>query len=426
MLDVAGMSRIQRDNAGEGGLIADAYNAGGMDGRGGGSAWPHHDQCVAGGGSRCPGSRGSAVCRLGAPALIAVTQNVELEGALRALALHIERSEVAPKRGAAGANDPFFTIGSGCRCNELAGCRVGEEHLAVVCRASGLEVMKVFTSERYANKTADIAHTGHVHGSGSKSVAGALAFKEWIGHDTRVVRAAIPVGWSGGKGAWVAQERSDVAVGQARATEYRPPRLRIVQTHNAEGEPDEQVFEQVIMPPRRWYRYEPLPLAARKFLDPLHPRRTREHGVLAYKDAGRGSGTITLLDFPEGAAERLYEMVRMIEISRAIGLKDPHPPPEVPPALWTTVFSFVNPYLRIAFAWVYAIMGLIAFSASWEASDSMGVGSGIFGTVLALVLWTPAVMWTPREVRRIRWWRTARAYVKRRGERMPYDLQKFS
>lgn len=187
--------------------------------------------------------------------------------------------------------------------------------------------------------------------------------------------------------------------------------VRLWQQTDAAGAPVAREFLQHV-PLRRASYYDAFDLLE-TFLRPLRPVRTADPTVFSYSDPARGSGMLRVEGLDGSRVDELVEMVQLDELSRAVGMVEPHP---LHSMRVTNRFYFHSP--------VYGIIAIGALAMTFIIGGVVGVVRT--GEPLLLLFWllaVPPVVPLRRYARRYPWWRAVRAEVRRRGERMPSTLQ---
>ena len=187
--------------------------------------------------------------------------------------------------------------------------------------------------------------------------------------------------------------------------------MRIFQTHSAAGVPDAGEFV-VVMHHRTM---NTLGSDTMDFLRPMNPTQTEHPGVFLYNDPARGSGWLRLERFLKGDAERIQELVRMEEISRAVGTE----PLKNPDIAFGNALAMRtnNPWVMFAVAAFGVIAGVGTFTAIPRV-DSGATALVVMGIILILAGIGAAISGAIR----LPWWRKARKYAREHGGTMPSDL----
>jgi hypothetical protein len=203
----------------------------------------------------------------------------------------------------------------------------------------------------------------------------------------------------------------DNTVPSPAGTEPERNTVRIFQTHNVGGTPEAGEFAVVI----HHRSINTLGSDAMDFLRPMNPTQTENPGVFAYNDPARGSGWLRLEHFSNTDAARIQELVRMEEISRAVG-KEPLKNPDI--AFGNAMAMRTNnPWVMFAVAAGAVIAGIGSLTAIPRVDSGAtaivvvgiililaGIGAGISGAI------------------RLPWWRKARKYARENGGKLPSDL----
>lgn len=152
------------------------------------------------------------------------------------------------------------------------------------------------------------------------------------------------------------------------------------------------------------------------FLRPLNPRQTAVPGVFAYVDPLRGSGELRLQAFSPADARRVQELVRMHEISAAVG-QEPFKPADIAVGS-ALVVRTNNPWVLIGFGAVLLTFGIILLSVTGreEATALVGVIMGVLMVLVAVALIVVGLIRAP-------WWHRARDYARRNGGELPPDIK---
>jgi len=188
--------------------------------------------------------------------------------------------------------------------------------------------------------------------------------------------------------------------------------VRIFQTHNAQGEPAAAEYVQVIVDDGGIYNFAAIVM---KFLAPLSPRQTQTPGVFSYTDPVRGAGWLRLEEFSRVDAARIQELVRMEEITAAVG----------PEPLRSEDIRFVNaialrshnPWVIFVFAAVLLGFSIAMFSVAFEREQTVGyLLMGTLFVALAIALGVQSSI-------RLRWWLKARRHARAHGGDLPSDLK---
>lgn len=192
--------------------------------------------------------------------------------------------------------------------------------------------------------------------------------------------------------------------------------IRFLQTKNADGESAQSEYVQEIF-------YEGLRSVAESAFDNLkhlRPRETDHPGIFQYVDSKRGSGTFRIEHFNPLDADKLRQLLRMQEISDAIGKKDPHRSEELSFGA-SVVPRTSNPFFQIT-------LGVVSIGISaWGIAIMVNSFDGTvgyyfaFGVLVALCLFGILILWVG--AKRVRWWTAMRAEVRRRGVAMPEQLR---
>lgn len=187
--------------------------------------------------------------------------------------------------------------------------------------------------------------------------------------------------------------------------------VRIFQTHNAQGEPAVAEYVQVIVEGGLYN----LGAVTMRFLAPLAPRQTETAGVFSYTDPARGAGWLRLEEFSRIDAARIQELVRMEEITAAVG----------PEPLRSEDMRFVsaialrshNPWVIYVFAAVALGFSIMMFSVAFEREET--VGYLLIGTLFVAL----AIALSVQSSIRLPWWLKARRYARAHGGDLPSDLK---
>jgi len=195
-------------------------------------------------------------------------------------------------------------------------------------------------------------------------------------------------------------------------TDAQLPSILILQTHNAAGQPAPARFEQVV----DQRSINTLGSDAMDFLRPLNPRQTAVPGVFTYVDPLRGSGELRLQRFSPVDAQRVQELVRMSEISAAVG-QEPFKPADIAVGR-ALVVRTNNPWVLIGFGAVLLVFGVVLLALAGGAGAN-SVAYAIMGALLALV----AVALIIVGLVRAPWWHRARDHARQNGGELPPDIK---
>ncbi|GAA2829689.1 hypothetical protein FB468_2736 [Leucobacter komagatae] len=153
------------------------------------------------------------------------------------------------------------------------------------------------------------------------------------------------------------------------------------------------------------------------------PSLTDTLGVYSFDDPEKGAGWLRLEGAGKLTLARLHDLVRLSEIERAIGQKDPIPGAELGIAA-PMAFHNRSPYVH--FATGLAVLGLGVWLGGLTFSPKavpMGITLFMGGAtviVLGMGCWTIYM-----SVRRFGWWTRARRYALSDGGPLPEDLTYF-
>lgn len=203
--------------------------------------------------------------------------------------------------------------------------------------------------------------------------------------------------------------------------------IRIFQTHDQAGIPAQQEFSQQITPAAT----QTLPDAIMQFLRPLNPRlsgplsqQPSEHtGVYWYSDPLQGSGWLRLEGAPVMHTLRVDELVRMEEISRSVGGSDPVSQPDVK-YVAPLVIHNRNPNVQITLGIIFAAIG-IAMSVAVLVSGTAPLFALIIIPIFGLIIIVAGIILARRGMKRLAWWRQARAQAIQDGGAIPEDLHRL-
>lgn len=188
--------------------------------------------------------------------------------------------------------------------------------------------------------------------------------------------------------------------------------ILILQTHDAEGRVAPARFEQVV----ERLSVTTLGSDAMDFIRPLNPRQTSVAGVFDYLDPSRGSGELRLHAFPAADAERVQDLVRMHEISQAVG-REPFAPADLAVGR-AIVLRTRNPWVLFGFGVVMMIFGILFFALAGGvgANGPVYVIMGVLMTLVALALIAVGLVRAP-------WWHRARDFARQNGGDLPPDIR---
>ena len=197
----------------------------------------------------------------------------------------------------------------------------------------------------------------------------------------------------------------------------RPERIHFFQLRDAAGRPDERDF---VVP----IDYKPLSrvsVSLAQQLRPLKPRLTEHPGVYWYLDDGVGSGWLRVEETHPVDVDRLHKFMIVADLSLATGHEEPWP---VDPTIIGQAGAprAGNPYLLIG--WGAVTFGIACFGLfRIFFSDAFDDGPGtIFAGICMVLLAGVSTVLVVRGVKRMAWWRAARAEARRRGIPLPDKL----
>lgn len=193
--------------------------------------------------------------------------------------------------------------------------------------------------------------------------------------------------------------------------------IRLFQTHDTNGHVDEAEYIQEV----ERKTVNTLASDAMLFLTPLNLRQTKNEGVFLYEDTTRGSGWLRLENFSRTDSTRIQELIRMEEISRAVG-KEPLRNADLSVGNAIALRSN-NPWVIIGFG-VFAVAGGIAssytaFFTSAPKNQTEFVSLIIVAGLMVLVGCGAFISGGLR----VSWWHKARAYARQQDGTLPSDLK---
>ena len=180
--------------------------------------------------------------------------------------------------------------------------------------------------------------------------------------------------------------------------------IRKLQTHDAQGQPAESE-SRFDIPLNRATMATGVIEVALRFITPLHPRATDDHGILSYDEPGVGSGEL-ILELNDAAITDITERVRLGE-DRPEGQLDPHRIQHTASAQTTPVGR--NP------SWLIVLGALATLAAASLLSLSLAsvivddVGGSVRAALMGLLLGTAGVLTVITGKRRRSRWILARA-----------------
>lgn len=196
--------------------------------------------------------------------------------------------------------------------------------------------------------------------------------------------------------------------------------ITINQTHDAHGSYAPAVFSEPIYPGLK----KSAPAAIWQFLEPLNPTPTGDYqsGVYWYHDPERGKGWLTVNNAGVLTVDRVNQLVRLAQIERKIGQKNPERGAELGMAS-PLVMTMSNPYGQILLGAV--ILTIVLFFTAKAIASSFSVGLLIFLTLLGLIALGVSGYMFVTGFRRRKWWHNARRACLEDGGPIPDDLKVF-
>ncbi len=194
--------------------------------------------------------------------------------------------------------------------------------------------------------------------------------------------------------------------------------LEFRQTKNTNGEPVDIVTQQKVTE-QGWKEIAESVFEAVKHLD---VKETDTPGVFNYTHPTDGSGTVTLKDFYRSDIELATDLLRLMMISKSLGMSDPNRSPE------TTGFNLTqlrttNPFFQMLLGAVSIVMGVAMFVVVMTDATIPG-GLFVVLTTLAVVMMGAGLYilaWFG--ARRLLWWFKARAEARRINVPLPRQLR---
>ncbi|GAA2829683.1 hypothetical protein FB468_2737 [Leucobacter komagatae] len=159
---------------------------------------------------------------------------------------------------------------------------------------------------------------------------------------------------------------------------------------------------------------------AAKALVAYSPSLTDTLGVYSFDDPERGSGWLRLEGVGKLALSRIHDLVRLSEIERAIGEKDPIPGAELGIAA-PMAFHNRSPYVHFATGLAVLCLG-VWFGSLAISPEASRMDLTLFmgcATVIVLGMGCWAIYMS---IRRFGWWTRARRYALSDGGPLPEDL----
>ena len=196
--------------------------------------------------------------------------------------------------------------------------------------------------------------------------------------------------------------------------------IRVHQTHDTAGNPTPAEFVQAVSNTGTQSGLA----AVWAFIEPLQPTPTSEFqsGMYHYHDPQRGYGWIQIEDVGMFSRDRLDQLVRLSQIERAIGQKDPVGGKQYAPAFPVSL-TMSNPYGQITLGVIF--LGMLLFFGqkvvTAEPPLPFVIVMILFGIILLAV--SGYMLWAG--FKRHSWWRKAREAALADGGPMPEDLKVF-
>lgn len=195
--------------------------------------------------------------------------------------------------------------------------------------------------------------------------------------------------------------------------------IRVFQNTDKHGNPAlEERVEPVIVSGKK---LQSVTGQAAKALVAYSPSLTDTLGVYSFDDPERGAGWLRLEGVGKWALARIHDLVRLSEIERAIGQKDPIPGAELGVAAPMAVHNR-SPYVQFFTGLAVLCLGIWfgSLAISPEANN-MGLTLVMWcatGIVLGIGCWAIYM-----SIRRVGWWTRARRYALTDGGPLPEDLK---
>ena len=198
--------------------------------------------------------------------------------------------------------------------------------------------------------------------------------------------------------------------------------IEITRTHLPSGAPAPLTEVHEVHPRNSW---QTVPDAVEEWIRPFHPSRTSRSCVYLFDSPELGRGRLVVHDLGIIYRSRMDEKVQMLEVERALGQRQPAKLSDTLPWMYAVRVQVRNPYMQIVFGLIATAVGCLPLHNIFFASD-MGAMSNVYFFILGITLVLFGfVGLVCRGLYRMRWWHRARAEVKRRGDKMPEDLQLF-
>ena len=158
-----------------------------------------------------------------------------------------------------------------------------------------------------------------------------------------------------------------------------------------------------------------------KVIREYSPTLTDSPGVYAYDDLANGAGWLRVEGAGALTLSRLEDLVRLLEVERALGETDPVPGVEVGIAA-PLAFHNRSPVVQVLTGAGFVALG--GYIATWFGTGRLDSAPKLlFSAALAILLVGGGIGVIVMGLRRLRWWVRARRWARSDGGHMPDDLR---